>query len=217
MAPGAAAVAAWGVGGWSPPAGPQICGSPWSQMCFVLRKPLAGGLPPDPRNDIPRATRSRPTWPVPENPSRAGRRLPSRDHRVPSLRGDVEQPGGQPVGERVTHRLEAALDTLPGGTAGWERTPQRWGGWGCPAPSSPVPDRGMPRWGSLPATSEERESASALHRSWRNCNNTSDLYDRSRVRSHGDFVSGDDQSEPDNAGIAGGTPFWRLLQGLPTA
>ena len=38
----------------------------------------------------------------------------ARDLRVPSLRGDAEQPGGQLVGERVLRRLKAALDTLPG-------------------------------------------------------------------------------------------------------
>ena len=38
----------------------------------------------------------------------------ARDHRVPSLRGDAEQPGGQLVGEPVLRRPEAALDTLSG-------------------------------------------------------------------------------------------------------
>ena len=47
MAPGATAVAARGVGGWSPPAGPRFCGFPWSQMCFT--KTSGRGMPPDPR------------------------------------------------------------------------------------------------------------------------------------------------------------------------
>ncbi len=46
--------------------------------------------------------------------------MDTRDDRVPALRGDAGQPGGQPVGERVLRRLEAARDTLPGGTASWE-------------------------------------------------------------------------------------------------
>ncbi len=45
--------------------------------------------------------------------------------REPDGRGDAEQPGGQPVGERVLRRLEAALDTLPGGIAGAGATPGR--------------------------------------------------------------------------------------------
>ena len=42
-------------------------------------------------------------------------RLRSGDHRVRSLRGGAEQPGGQPVGERVLRRLEAALDPFRDG------------------------------------------------------------------------------------------------------
>ena len=38
---------------------------------------------------------------------------PGDDH-VPALRGDAEQVGGRPVGERVVRRVEAALDTHRG-------------------------------------------------------------------------------------------------------
>jgi len=44
----------------------------------------------------------------------------SRNGRVPVLAGDAGQPSGQVVGQHVLRRLEAALDTLPGGTVGWE-------------------------------------------------------------------------------------------------
>ena len=64
-------------------------------------------------------------------------RLPVCAHRVQALRGDAEQPGGQPVGEQVIRRLEAALDTLPGGTAGWERPQARGVGWPCTSQPSP--------------------------------------------------------------------------------
>ena len=76
-------------------------------------------------------------------------------------------------------------------------TPQRREGWGCPAPSSPMPSEAWPRGGYLPSTSEERGSAPALRRTWPNCKRASDLHDRGRVRPNGDFVSGDPQSEPD--------------------
>ena len=45
----------------------------------------------------------------------------SRKGRVSVLVGEAGQPDGQPVGQHVLQRLEAALDTLPGRTVGWER------------------------------------------------------------------------------------------------
>ena len=53
------------------------------------------------------------------NPMREGQTA-SRNGRVPALVGDAGQPCGQVVGQRVLQRLEAALDTLPGRTVGWE-------------------------------------------------------------------------------------------------
>ena len=38
----------------------------------------------------------------------------------PALVGDAGQLDGQTAGQRVLRRLGAALDTLPGRTAGWE-------------------------------------------------------------------------------------------------
>lgn len=76
-------------------------------------------------------------------------RLPVCAHRVQALRGDAEQPGGQPVGEQVIPRLEAALDTLPGGTAGWER-PQARGWDGHAHPNRRRAVSGMPNTGVAP-------------------------------------------------------------------
>ena len=53
------------------------------------------------------------------NPMREGQTA-SRNGRVPVLAADAGQPDGQVVGQRVLQRLEAALDTLPGRTVGWE-------------------------------------------------------------------------------------------------
>ena len=86
----------------------------------------------------------------------------------------------------------------PSGTDCWLGvTPQRRGGWGCPAPSPLAPIEVCPRWGSLPATSKERRLASAFRWPWCNRKRTSDMDGRGRVRPNGDFVSGDPQSEPD--------------------
>ena len=52
--------------------------------------------------------------------------------------GDAEQLDGQPDGQRVRRRFEAALDTLPGGTAGTLAT-QGGGGWGAQAHPAPNP------------------------------------------------------------------------------
>ncbi len=75
--------------------------------------------------------------------------------------------------------------------------PRRRGAWACPCPPSPTPIEACRDGGSLPSTSEERGSASALRRSWRNRKRASDIGGRGRVRPNGDFVSGDPQSEPD--------------------
>ena len=53
------------------------------------------------------------------NPVREGQKA-SRNGRVPALAADAGQPDGQPVGQHVLFRLEAALDPLPGRTVGWE-------------------------------------------------------------------------------------------------
>ena len=88
---------------------------------------------------------------APIQQSRAGRPRRAVTGRVPSLRGDAEQPGGQPVGERVLRRLEAAPDTLPGRIACLGAT--RGGGAGGaqtrPAPNPQqafgLPGRSQPR------------------------------------------------------------------------
>ena len=85
-------------------------------------------------------------------------------------------------------------------------TPQRRGGWGCPAPSSPVPIEACRDGGSLPSMSKERGSASALRWPWPNRKRASGLDDRGRVRPNGDFVSGHPESEPDTRGSAPGPP-----------
>ena len=78
---------------------------------FSLHENLwPGELPPDPRGAI---LRGRPPGigPSPEAGPGAGRAgAAARAHRVPALVGDAEQPGVQPVGERVLRRLEAALE-----------------------------------------------------------------------------------------------------------
>ncbi len=86
----------------------------------------------------------------------------------------------------------------PSGTDCWLGvTPQRRGGWGCPAPSPLAPIEVCRDGGSLPATSKERRLASALRWPWCNRKRTSDMDGRGRVRPNGDSVSGDPQSEPD--------------------
>ncbi len=47
---------------------------------------------------------------LPIQQSRAGRPTATRDGPVPVLLGDAERPDGQPVGDRVLRRLEAALE-----------------------------------------------------------------------------------------------------------
>ena len=140
------------VSGRSPLHRPAVRGSPWSQMCFRVTKTSGRGAPPDPRTTFRAPQAGRPTWsrPPEARPEPDGVAA-ARDHRVPSLRGDAEQPGGQPVGERVLRRLEAALDTLPGRIACLGAT--RGGGGGGaqtrPAPNPPqalgLPGRSQPR------------------------------------------------------------------------
>ena len=115
---------------------------------FSCYENLWPGGTPGPPNDIPRAT-SRPSDMVrpPEARPEPDGVAAARDHRVPSLRGDAEQPGG----ERVLRRLEAALDTLPGRIACLGAT--RGGGAGGaqtrPAPNPQqafgLPGRSQPR------------------------------------------------------------------------
>ena len=64
---------------------------------------------------------ARPRKPEAERRTMREGQTASRNGRVPVLAGDAGQPGGQVVGQRVLQRLEAALDTLPGRTVGWER------------------------------------------------------------------------------------------------
>ena len=61
----------------------------------------------------------------------------------------------------------------------------------------PGANRGLPRWGSLPATSREHRLASGLPLSWHNRKRASDLRGWSRVRPNGHFLSADPQSDPD--------------------
>ena len=99
-------------------------------MCCRFTKTSGRGIPPNPRNDIPRASKEAARhWSVPGrgSGSRTGVAA-ARAHRVPALVGDAGQPLGQPVGERVLRRLEAALDTLPGGIAGAGSDPWKAGG-----------------------------------------------------------------------------------------
>ena len=77
---------------------------------------------------------------TPIQQSRAGRPRRAVTGLVPVLLGDAEQPDGHAVGQRVLRRLEAALDTLPGGIAGAGATPGGRGGWCASTPGlEPVP------------------------------------------------------------------------------
>ena len=60
---------------------------------------------------------------TPIQESRAGRPRRAVTGLVPVLLGDAEQPDGQAVGQRFLRRLEAVLNTLPGGIAGTGATP----------------------------------------------------------------------------------------------
>ena len=66
-------------------------------------------------------------------------------------------------------------------------TPQRRGGWGCPAPSSPMPIEACRDGGSLPSTAKERGSASAFRWPWCNRKRASDMGRRRRVPSQARF------------------------------
>ena len=83
-------------------------------------------------------------------------------------------------------RLEPALDTLPGGTAGLGVTPRRRGGWRCTSPSCPTPIEAS-RDGSLPATASMAGSASPLRRPWCNRKRASDM--RNPCGAHANAVS----------------------------
>ncbi len=85
--------------------------------------------------------------------------------------------------------------------------PQRRGGWGCTSPSSPMPIEACRDGGSLPSTSKERGSASALRWPWRNRKRASDMRNRRRAHHRRDFVSGHPQSAPDTRGSASAGRF----------
>ena len=86
-------------------------------------------------------------------------------------------------------------------------TPQRRGGWGCTSPSSPMPIEACRDGGSLPSTSKERGSASALPWPWRNRKRASDMRNRRRAHHRRDFVSGHPQSAMGTRGSASGAPI----------
>ena len=86
----------------------------------------------------------------------------------------------------------------PSGTECWLGvTPQRRGGWGCPAPASPVPIEACRNGGSLPATARNADR----HRRSAGRGATASapaMYSAEAiVRPNGDFLSGHPQSEPD--------------------
>ena len=70
-----------------------------------------GDAPGPPQRHPARQKEAARHWSVPGSGSgsRTGGAA-ARAHRVPALVGDAEQPGVQPVGERVLRRLEAALE-----------------------------------------------------------------------------------------------------------
>ena len=90
------------------------------QMCFRVTKTSGRKISPDPRFTSARHKEATRHSPPPEGRPEPDGAAAARDHRVPSSRGDAEQPGAQPVGQRVLRRLEAALAILPGWTDGWE-------------------------------------------------------------------------------------------------
>ena len=120
---------------------------------------------------------------------------------------------GGPGGSRIRATARRAVG-LPARDLWLGVTPQRRGGWGCPAPSAPAPIEVTPRWGSLPATSRERGSASGLRWPWCNRKRASDMRDQSRVRPNDHFVSGDPQSEPDTQDLPP-TPAFGAQNGSP--
>ena len=73
-----------------------------------------------------------------------------RDRDVSALRGDAVQPDGQPVGEWVRRRLDAAIAT-PSGTDRWSGSDPRVRGRGCANAPGPEPAAGPRTAGSLPA------------------------------------------------------------------
>ena len=65
---------------------------------------------------------------------------------------------------------------------------------GCTSPSCPMPIEACRDGGSLPATSKERGSASALRWTWRNRKRASGIWNRRHVHRRRDFLSGDPRS-----------------------
>jgi len=183
--------------------GVGFCGFVEEPDRLTLHVNLWPGDAPGPPNDIPRATQRTAArhGPSPEARGRtqdhAGRPNGEPERARPGLGRrcrTARRPGGRatdPPAPRIGARH-------PSGTDCWLGvTPQRLGGWGCPAPSPLAPIEVCRDGGSLPATSKERRLASALRWPWCNRKRTSDMDGRGRVRPNGDSVSGDPQSEPD--------------------
>ena len=105
-----------------------------------------------------------------------------------SKRWPTGWPPGCPASPGKTGTSPSRLAVaFPHGTAGMGGTPQRRGGWRCTSPTSPMPIEACRDGGSLPSTSEERGSAPALRRTWRNRKRASDMGNRQRA--HGNVVS----------------------------
>ena len=156
----------------------------------------------------------RPRKPEAERRTHAGRPNGEPERARPGLGRrcrTAQRPGGRATGPPAPR----SGARHPSGTDCWLGvTPQRRGGWGCPAPSPLAPIEVCPRWGSLPATSKERRLASAFRWPWCNRKRTSDMDGRGRVRPNGDFVSGDPQSEPDTQDLPP-TPAFGAQNGSP--
>ena len=121
-------------------------------MCFRVTKTSGRGAPPDPRTTFRAPQAGRPTWSVLRKRVRSRTAwLPPATTASRPLRGDAEQPGGQPVGQRVRRRLEAALDTLPGRIACLGAT-RGGGGGGAQTRPAPNPQQAL----GLPGRSQPR-------------------------------------------------------------
>ncbi len=90
-------------GGERPLGGSRLCpafaGFPWSQMCFCFTKTSGRGYPPDPRNDVPRATKGRP-------PGHGS---------SPETRGRAQDPHDRRARGACLHALETLTSDRPAG------------------------------------------------------------------------------------------------------
>ena len=152
MACRAAVVAAWGVGGWSPPAGPQFAGLRGARCVFVLRKPLAGGHPRTPERHSARHKQAVRHGPSSESASGAGRRgcrprpsCPVVARRCRTARRPASRRTGPPP-PRSGARHPSGTDCLSG-------SDPRGRGRGCANAPGPEPVAGLRTGGSLPALS----------------------------------------------------------------